>query len=129
VEYDAFPPVPEEDWQGSELGHAMTLAGVLGGLVTQAGLSAEAPIQEDFGAVLPVVVQDRTVFVTISYYPAESSDFTWRLQFEEGRSILRIVFGRRDPGAAEKVTKAVWDIVQRHPDRFRHAEWVGPAHP
>jgi hypothetical protein len=124
-EYDAFPPVPKEHWEGSEIRQAMVLAEVLAQHLAHSGLASEEPIQEDFGAVLRVSGSHGAVDVIISFYPRDASDFTWALQFQETKSFVRALFSRRqDERIIGPVMEAVRAVVSANPSLFRHAKWL-----
>jgi hypothetical protein len=127
-DYDSFPPVPETEWGGSELRQAVILAGVLAERIAGGAMAHEEPVQEDFGAVLPVATPDGIVDVVISFYPRDSSDFTWALQFRESKGLLRTLFTRsQNERIIGPVREAVGRIVVSHPSLFRNVEWRDPT--
>jgi hypothetical protein len=125
-EYDDFPPVPKAEWEGSDLRHAFALAGALAAVLREdPRFTCEDPVQEDFGAVLPVITSEGETWITISFYPRNDSDFTWALQFSHHRFFLKAIFARGDD---ERVVGPVKDrvasLVEAEPDRYRGAQWL-----
>ena len=118
--------MPDEEWEGSELRQAVALAEVLANQVREEGrISPEEPIGEDFGAVLPISVQGGVANITISYYPQESSDFSWAVQFSQRRPLLRLLFGKGDDErVVEPVRDAIRRLVAKHPTRYRNSVWI-----
>jgi len=128
-DYDEFPPVPAAEWEGSELRHAVALAGILSTHVgATAALSPEEPVQEDFGAVLGVAGPEGITDIFISFYPRGSSDFTWALQFRRRRRSLRALFFRGDDDRIVRPVKdAIANLVASQPDRYKNPEWLEPS--
>lgn len=127
-EYDSFPTVPENHWEGSELTHAMVLAQVLRDAIIDGSLALGEPIQEDFGAVLPVVGPGGTTDIFISYCPRDDSDWGWALQFKDRQGCLGFVFRRRvDPEVVKPVVLAIDRATSEKPEVFREREWVDAA--
>jgi hypothetical protein len=126
-EYDAFPPVPEAESEGSELRQAALLAQVLAdSLAAGNSVTPGEPIQEDFGAVLPVSTRAGTAFVIISFCPRDGSDLTWAVQFREAKGFLRTLFARRqDDRILGPVREAVGKVLAGQPAVYRKVEWRG----
>jgi hypothetical protein len=125
-EYDEFPPVPDDEWQGSHLKHAVVLATVLAGHLRQDDRFApQEPVQEDFGAVLPVVVPEGEVDITIGLHPRGTSDFTWALQFTRYRPLLRRLLAKSDDApVVGPVKQSIAELVANEPTRYRNPEWI-----
>lgn len=125
-DYDEFPPVPEDEWEGSELRHAAALAVVLSDHLRSHGVFApEVPIQEDFGAVLPVSGREGVTDIFISFYPREFSDFTWALQFRERKPLLRALFSKGDDDhVVGPVKECIASLVVNESSRYKNCEWI-----
>jgi hypothetical protein len=127
-EYDDFPPVPREEWQGSELRHALVLARVVAAFLVASGFTVEEPIQEDFGAVLRASSSEGQTDISVSFYPRDSSDFTWAVQFRARRGLIRRMFGKGgDELIAGPVKEAIAAAVAGEPTRFRLVTWLEPS--
>jgi len=129
IEYDEFPPVPKEKWQGSELKQAVMLARVIAGdLRSHGAFTPEEPVEEDYGAVLGVLGQTGTTEIFISFYPRDKNDFTWALQFRQRAPFLRGLFSKGDDESViGPVKEALASLVASRPGQYKNAEWIDPS--
>jgi len=112
--FDAFASVPKADWQGSELRQAMVLASAVARHLQQdPRFTCEELIQEDFGAVLPVIGPGGKTHVTIFFHPRDDrDDFGWALDLSHRRPLLRAILGlREDEVVVEPVREAIAALV------------------
>ena len=108
--------------------HALVLARVVAASLVASGFTVEEPIQEDFGAVLRASSSEGQTDISVSFYPRDSSDFTWAVQFRPHRGFFGGMFGK---GVDERIVgpakEAVAAAVASEPTRFRLAEWLDPS--
>ena len=123
-DYDLFDPVPEGQWSGSDLKHAVELARVLAEhLSSEPLLVPEEPVAEDFGAVLDIRVPQGDTRLTISFYPRDN-DFGWAVVVSQKRSLIQVLLRKRDDEAVVGPVKQALARLVGSRSEFRQPKWI-----